>query len=133
MKFRLESGGPTAATLPGGGRRPVGARPLLAFLMLLVLLVQGTAVQTHVHWARQVSESAAASRGSIQAANPAQGDSSADCPLCREAAMAGAYILPPAVVLPPPPAAVLWIATAMRAAFGVLTSAHSWQSRAPPQ
>jgi len=132
MKFRLDSGGHTAAALPASGRWPVRARPLLA-LLLLVLLVQGTAVQTHVHWARQAGVSAAASRGSVQASNPAQGDSSADCPLCREAAMAGAYVLPPAVVLPPPPAAVLWIAATSLAAFGLLTTAHSWRSRAPPQ
>ena len=129
MTVRFDWRGHTAATL----REPGRARPLLAFLMLLVLLAQGTAVQTHVHWARQASEPATASRGSVQAANPAQGDSSADCLLCREAAMAGAYVLPPVVVVPTPPAAVLSIDTDPRAAFGLPTTAHSWQSRAPPQ
>jgi hypothetical protein len=56
-----------------------------------------------------------------------------DCPLCQEAAMAGAYLLPPAIVIPPPPAPLPWIAAATIGEFNLLAPALGWLSRAPPR
>ncbi len=108
-------------------------RNLFALLLLLGFVVQGTAIQAHLHFAGQSSSPIAASSDrAAPAAKPGKEDP-ANCPLCQEAAMAGAYVLPTAVVLPPPPAVVLWIAGTTLAAFALPTAAHSWQSRAPPQ
>lgn len=137
MDHRARSAGRSAPRLPNSGsslvRSPDGLRKFL-FLLLLALLVQGTVVQTHLHFARQaISPAAAASDRASQSGQPHKGDPSTNCPLCQEAAMAGAYLLPPATVLPPPPATVLWISAAAMVEFGLITPPLGWQSRAPPR
>jgi len=107
---------------------------VLVFFLLLCFVVQGSVVQSHVHLVEQASPLAAAPGPSHIAAAPSgKGDSPADCPLCQEAAMAGAYLLPPVVVLPPPPVLVPWIAAATLAAFGLPAQPLGWLSRAPPE
>jgi len=106
---------------------------LFAFLLLLGFVVQGSAIQTHLHFTQRPGSSLIASSNRAAPASKTDKDDPANCPLCQAAAMAGAYVLPSAAVLPPPPVAVLWIARTTMAAFDLLTSAHSWQSRAPPQ
>lgn len=103
-------------------------------LLLFILLVQGTLVQTHVHFSERASSPVAVSVDRhAQVSRQSTGDSPVDCPLCQEAAMAGAYTLPPVLVLPSPPAPVLWSAGAVLAGFGLVAPAHAWRSRAPPQ
>jgi hypothetical protein len=103
-------------------------------VLLLALLVQGTAVQTHLHFVGQAhARAVAASDGANSAFQPGKTDTSTPCRLCQEAAMAGAYVLPSAAVLPLPPAPARRAATAATVAFGLLVPAHGWQSRAPPQ
>jgi hypothetical protein len=137
MVFRSGIGKRAAPKLSSTGSSVSLARAfpgLFAFFLLLGLVVQGTAIQTHVHFARQAGpQPVASSDGYAPAAKPNKDDSPANCPLCQEAAMAGAYVLPPATVLPPPPAAVLWIADSAMTAFRLLTPDHGWHSRAPPQ
>jgi hypothetical protein len=106
---------------------------LLAVLLLACVLVQGTLVQSHLHFARQSNPRVASSEPAAQLSKPATGDPAADCPLCHEAATAGAYLLPTATVLLPPPAPILWLFTAPLAAFGLPSPAFGWLSRAPPQ
>jgi hypothetical protein len=96
------------------------------------LLIQGTAVRTHIHSAGQMRPAASGAQ-TLQPAKPGNGDDAANCPLCQEAATAGAYVLPPAVVLPSPPPTPLWAAAVAIRTLGLSTSAHSWRSRAPPQ
>jgi hypothetical protein len=135
MAFRLGFSGGVAPkpTSIGSGRSLARGFPtLFAFLLLVGFVVQGTAVQTHLHFSKQDSSVVSSSDRYVQFEKPGK-DDPASCPLCQEAAMAGAYMLPSVAVLPPPPAAVLWIAVTPLAAFGLLTPAHSWQSRAPPQ
>jgi hypothetical protein len=109
--------------------------PALVSLLLACLLVQGTAVQSHIHFTAQARVAALAGPHgqTVRALDRRGGSDPADCPLCQEAAMAGAYLLPPAIVLPAPPALPLWAGTTVLRALGVFASAHSWQSRAPPQ
>ncbi|MGZ3196386.1 MAG: hypothetical protein ACXWI1_04655 [Croceibacterium sp.] len=136
MAFRLGSG---ARRKPKTSRTGTGlsffrAFPeWLAFLLLLGFVVQGTAIQTHPHFTQQPGSSLIASSNRAAPASKSEKDDRSNCPLCQEAAMAGAYLLPPAVVVPPPPAMVLWIVGTTLASFALLTAAHSWQSRAPPQ
>jgi len=106
----------------------------LVVLLLFCFVAQGTAVQSHVHF---VGHASPAFEGSVAvrltAAPSGNGDSPANCPLCQEAAMAGAYVLPQAPTLPPPPAPALRIAVAAMAAFTLLTPSLGWLSRAPPE
>jgi hypothetical protein len=137
MKFSVKSGGRMARTLPISSRRfaawPTSLRAGL-FVLLLSLLVQGAAAQTHLHFAQQArSLAASASDRVLHLANAHTNDPAADCALCQEAAMAGAFVLPPATLLPPRPVALPWIDLAAIAEFALLAPALGWQSRAPPR
>ncbi len=124
-----------APWLPSGGHlafTPTWPR-LFALLLLACVLVQGTLIQSHLHFAGTSSRQATSGEPSAQLSKPARGDPAADCPLCHEAALAGAYLLPTATILPPPPAAAPWLFTARLAAFGLPAPAFGWLSRAPPQ
>jgi hypothetical protein len=135
MTVKVRSGGRTAPTLPrSGDRAAVRTWPgLFALLLLACLLVQGTLVQSHLHFAGQLNPQAASGEPSAQLSKPAKENPATDCPLCHDAAMAGAYLLPSATVLPPPPAAILWLFAAPMAVFGLPSPALGWLSRAPPQ
>ncbi len=137
MTLNLEFGGRTAPELPNRGDGLAGARAfpsILGFLLLLCLLVQGTAVQTHLHFTRQPTSLTAGPNDRLaKVLKTDEGRPAAHCLLCQEAAMAGAYVTPPAIVLPSPPALVLWTDMAALAAFGLARSAPGWWSRAPPQ
>jgi hypothetical protein len=135
MTFRVRSGRRIAPWLPSSGTLAVAPSwlRLFAVLLLACVLVQGTLVQSHLHFAGQANRPAASNEPSAQLAKPAKGDPATECPLCHDAAMAGAYLLPSAAVLPPPPAAILWLFAAPMAAFGLPSPALGWLSRAPPQ
>lgn len=133
MKFVVRSGKREAPSLPNKGS---GLARVQAFVivMLACLLAQGTAVQSHLHLARQAAPLVGASQnGNAALSQPSQGEPAADCALCHEAAMAGAYVLPPVIVLPPPPPALLLIGAAAMENFRLLAPARGWLSRAPPQ
>src|SRR5687767_7591295 len=110
MNFRARPLGQAAVRLPASGnslvRSVVGLKTFLFFL-LLALLAQGIAIRTHLHFAPQASSLAAAPSDRQLHVGGADRDAAAAlCRLCKEAAMAGAFVLPPATVLPPPPAPV---------------------------
>jgi hypothetical protein len=106
---------------------------LIVFLLALAFMVHGTAVQSHVHFAEQATATAAPNAVQIEASPSKDGDSSAFCPLCQEAAMARAYLLPSAPIVPPPPATDHWAFIAAIAAFAILAPPLGWSSRAPPE
>jgi len=137
MQFSLKSNDRFGAELPAMDSILANARRfprLLIFLLLLGFVVQATAVQSHVHFVEQAKPLAVAhGDGHFMAAHSKAGSLPVDCPLCQEAAMAGAYVLPQAPVLPPPPAPAVWIAVAAMAAFTLLTPSLGWLSRAPPK
>lgn len=129
--FTKDVRAPLAARASRFGPAWTGA---LVYFLLLCFVVQGSAVQSHVHLVEEASPLAVAAGQSHIATAPAgKGDSPADCPLCQEAAIAGAYLLPPVTVLPPSPAPVPWIAVATHAAFGLPAQPLGWLSRAPPE
>lgn len=138
MDFRVRAGGRAAPQLPGGAAGPA-ARPwprAFLFLTLICLLVQSTAVQSHVHPGMdgtppQVSAWGASGQQQLSAPGPAEADGY--CLLCWEQAMAGHYVPPAAEVVVAPPAMVLWIVAPTMTAFGLRSHAHAWLSRAPPE
>jgi hypothetical protein len=132
MTFKSSVDGLARAAAAGDVRSRAWPRAFLA-LLLLCLLVQATAVQSHLHFLRPVSAPAAVAGNHSTLSRPGQSDPAADCPLCQEAAMAGAYVLPPVPALPPPPPQVLWLASASLTPFALLTPARGWLSRAPPE
>jgi hypothetical protein len=106
----------------------------LVMLLLACLLIHGTAIQTHIHFTGQARLAAAMSGARAgQTVKSGSGGDATECPLCQEAAMAGAYVLPPAIVLPPPPTPFLWVGVAAVTEFGLLAPARGWLSRAPPR
>jgi hypothetical protein len=130
---------PDRSTLsaPVAGKLLASARRLpraLLVLLLFCFVLQSTAVQSHVHFAGRAGPPIAAnSHGTALFAAPGKSDGIADCALCREAATAGAYVLPSSPVLPPPPAPLHWIAPADLAAFALPGAPLGWLSRAPPE
>jgi hypothetical protein len=124
------------AKLPGRSLARLHAWSRVFILLLFVagLLAQSTAVQTHLHFVQTAQAQAPipGDRGD-QLWKSNANDPPADCPLCREAAMAGSYVVPPAVAVPPPPAPAPWTAVATMLAFDLAARAQDWLSRAPPR
>jgi len=120
--------------LPRAAGTGASLRTLL-LVLLTALLVQAIAVQAHLHVTQQERSLAVAAASERQLHNsaPASQDPAAECPWCQQAALAGAYVLPPTPVLPTPVAAAPWIAVAAMAAFKLGAPALGWQSRAPPR
>lgn len=137
MSFRLRFAAQTAHELAAAGglaTRARGLPRLLVFLLLLCFVVQGAAVQSHVHFVEQGNPlTATAGHTRLQAAPSNKGNSPSDCPLCQEAATAGAYVLPPIPALPPPPAVAPEAAVAAIAAYRLALAPLGWLSRAPPE
>jgi hypothetical protein len=118
---------------------PVAKKPLLARLAILfalaAFLVQGLAVQIHIHG---LPAKATHLAGSVQLTAPAAPLSQdpydpANCPLCQEALHAGTYIVPAAAEF-----FLLLNAVALAPAFTIAPRPAAepqpgWQSRAPPR
>lgn len=105
-----------------------------ALLWLVVaLLFQGFATQTHGHVAGDRAWAATSSASVLTAAADGKRDPAAQvCPLCEEKALFGAYLLGGSAAIAVPVVvtydyvAVSWPLLALRA------FSHAWQSRAPP-
>ena len=110
---------------------------LLLLAMLLAFLGQSIVTQSHVHLAAEpFSPAASAGNGSAQTASTSKrgpSDSPADCPYCRELAMAGHVLLPAPVVLPERVLLAVGLFLAPVAFIGWRGRSHSWRSRAPPK
>ena len=131
INFASPTDGREARLLRSANRR---AWPLaLVMLLIASLLIHATVVQTHVHFIGPSRVAAAASGAQSVRAAPAGGEDTGECPLCQEMAMAGAYLLPAAIVLPLPPALLVWVEATALHEFGLRSRAHGWLSRAPPQ
>ena len=129
------SGRPMEPTPRNSGRFAMAhAGPrLLALLLLACLLVQGTLVQSHLHFTGRADLRFASGEQVSQLSKPVTGDAATDCWLCHEAAMAGAYLLPNATIVPSAPAWTLWLFQASIAEFSLPSPPLGWLSRAPPQ
>jgi hypothetical protein len=137
MRLNLRAGGRTARELPNSAGSRARARALprvLVFLLLLCFVAQSTAVQSHVHLIGDGGRTVAATAdGHTRVIPSSTASPAADCPLCQEAAMAGAYVLSPVAALPPPPPAIEPAAVAASVGFALPAPPLGWLSRAPPE
>jgi hypothetical protein len=120
------------------GTRPtaIAQKPFTMRLMMLLaamaFLVQGFAVQTHIH-GEPVSPAHVAHASAPAQPGPQDPYDPANCPLCQEMLHAGVYVAPMAVDI-----TVILNAVAFAPAYALLPHAvferpHAWQSRAPPR
>lgn len=120
-----------AATTPEVGTR----RRVLALAALLALLWQGFVVQTHVHYRdgpAQWSSGRGDSSGATLAAPRTPDDPPYDCPICRQAAIAGSYLTPSTPPLPIVLAAFAWFTSPLPKPWRGRQRSHAWRSRGPP-
>jgi hypothetical protein len=121
-----------------GGDRPKpavrGGWVAVLLAALLAFTWQSFLTQTHEHFASRdvpAAASATTAPAHLQSgrapANPAD-----TCPICREIAQAGHYLLPPALALCAPPATGFWLSASPTLALTLSLRSHAWQSRAPP-
>jgi hypothetical protein len=102
--------------------------------MLAAFLGQSIVTQSHIHFAG--SAAPAVSEGSLKASplsKQGPADSPADCPVCRELAAAGHYLLPDPVSLPSIILLPVWVFVLPLLGIACRQRSHRWQSRAPPQ
>ena len=118
--------------------RHSGAQARLLLLVILsVFLAQTVAIQTHVHFAKAAASSPVA--GTPERTKPTLSSTQtptadpADCPLCRDLAIAGHYILPDGVTLSASALVLFWLFVPASVAVAVQQRSHRWQSRAPPR
>ena len=117
----------------GVGKRPIAWRPFLVAFMLLALVVQGYATQTHLHRQDGSTVSAALKAdGSPKHDNFPVNDDPANCPACQQISHAGQYVAPawllPFLVLDA--ASTIEITTAVLLHYDAVS--HSWRGRGPP-
>jgi hypothetical protein len=102
---------------------------VLAFT-LVAFAQAGYVVQTHIHGAPGLpANSVVAQAGHSKLPAP---DDPAHCPLCQEYLLAGAYLIPPPIILPTPAAAAFEASSISRVLSFVAAVSHSWHGRAPP-
>ncbi len=118
----------------------VAKKPLLSRLAILfalaAFLVQGIAVQIHIHGlAVPAGLTNVVAPSQLSAPGPTSQDpyDPANCPLCQEALHAGTYLVPAAADL-----FILLNAVALAPRFALsprpgIEQALGWQSRAPPR
>jgi hypothetical protein len=104
-------------------------RFVLAFT-LAAFAQAGYFTQTHIHGAPGLPGSSVLAQSS-QGKLPAP-DDPAHCPLCQEYLLAGAYLIPPPIILPTPAAAAFEVSSVARLLPYVAVVSHSWHGRAPP-
>jgi len=117
-------------TTPLAGRR---VRHLLLLIVLLAaLLGQSGAIQAHLHFESKSSEFASAGR-EVDASSRSSDKTVPGCLLCKEAASAGAYLLPPVLQIVPVVPLVFRASTVVMVALALTPPAQGWLSRAPPR
>jgi hypothetical protein len=131
-KFDLSPGLRSPRIRPRGVAVRAWPRALL-LLLLACVLMQGTAVQAHLHPAPAGLATTAALGGPVSIGAAGKGDAQTACALCVEAAMAGHYVLGTAHALPPPPEGAVGIDPRSLPEFRLLGHSHGWLSRAPPR
>jgi hypothetical protein len=119
-------------------QRISGVRLALMYAVLLAFLVQGYATQTHIHIAGQsdftgvASDTATKATKNGPAHNLPSKDDPANCPICQQIALSGAFIAP-AALLPLLPEQLGFVSLpAAEIAIAAAHVSHNWQSRAPP-
>jgi hypothetical protein len=114
-----------------GNNRP-GAlwRQLVLAFTLLAFAQASYVTQTHIHIpANTAGDTVLAPAGHGKAPIP---DDPAHCPFCQEYLTAGAYLIPPPIVLPLPALAAVELDRLVRSLPFIAAVSHSWHGRAPP-
>jgi hypothetical protein len=111
--------------------RQTPAKRWVTALALLAFLLQGLAVQTHIHPTPQpVSAQAVA----VHVPVPPRGQGPVDqCRLCQELMHSGVFVTPSASFAMASPALTTALPTALPSMVASLAMAFAWQSRAPPR
>jgi len=124
---------PNASTPePFAGSARAGRRFALLWL-IVALLFQGFATQTHAHFGVDRTWAAAASARLAAVADDQKNSPVAPaCPLCEEKALFGAYLLGGSITIAAPGAVVYDYAAVSLPLLALRPSSHAWRSRAPP-
>src|SRR5471032_1753127 len=115
----------------GVGKRPTAWRGFLVAFMLLALVVQGYATQTHIHKKSTVSAALKAG-GSPKHDNIPINYDPANCSICQQIIHAGQFVAPAWLV---PFLLILAISKIEIATLAVPhfdSVSHNWRSRGPP-
>lgn len=102
--------------------------------LVVALLFQGLATQTHAHvGADRISAAAASPRLAAAAVDGQKQDPAAPaCPLCEEKALFGAYLLSGSTTIVLPVGEAYHYADVSLPSLALRAASHAWQSRAPP-
>ena len=120
-------------------------RGVISAFALLAFIISGFATQTHIHIPAQSGfgiastavgnqKIAAKSAASLDRERPSRtpADDPANCPLCQEYLVAGAYVTPAPIALPVPTVTVIVTQSLIQSIAFARAATHSWLSRAPP-
>jgi di/tricarboxylate transporter len=106
---------------------------VIVLFALLSLGWQSLVVQTHCHFENDALEGpAVAAAAHLSAPTKAPGQAPLDCPLCRQAAQAGHYLLAAGVPALVPPAVVAMLLVRIRPFWQARHRPVGWRSRGPP-
>ncbi|HEY1614457.1 MAG TPA: DUF2946 family protein [Rhizomicrobium sp.] len=107
----------------------------LTWVFALAFALQSYATQTHIHGSPQASGAAGYARlaGGAPHDKAPVGNDLTDCPFCQAIVHAGAFFAPAAQAPLPPFLVVERIDVFAHPKVAGVTTAHGWQSRAPPQ
>jgi len=123
-------------------QRSWGRLPL-TLLLFFTFAVQSYVTQTHVHFSTESDRGGAFDLGFAGKTkvtpsqtgdrhnSPAK-DDPANCPLCQQVSLAGAFVSPAVVVLYLPMLAGTFALPALAAVAASVRASHNWQGRAPP-
>lgn len=119
----------------------IGSRFAAVFLMLAVLL-QASAVQTHNHFASNVvaasdqfvpsADLSATTATPTIASGKSRPTTPPVCPLCEERALFGSYVLAAPVLIMAPVTVAAWYTSTQLLTAARRQVSHAWRSRAPP-
>ena len=119
--------------------RDRAARIVLTLAVLLGFALQSYVTQTHIHLPGGDGIYAGASADTVTKGSPAHHgdkrspkDDPANCPLCQQILIAGAFVAPPTVALILPMEMAFAAPPALSARRHSKSPSHSWHSRAPP-
>lgn len=119
---------------PGRGARGAAAAPRWRALVVALLLAfswQGFVTQTHLH-APAEAGAAPAAPGTLATPRHRRPDPPASCPICRDIAHAGRFVLPPAIRWHRPEPSAAWLAAPLPVRWTRPSRSHAWLSRGPP-
>ena len=110
------------------------ARPIRALLLLAALLAfawQSIVTQSHVH-PDGIAAITATQPGHQPKLAHAPATTPDACPICRQIAQAGHYLVPPPPGFPAPRAGDYWLVASLAPVLSLSQRPPLWQSRAPP-